>query len=498
MKPVLYAADETAFTSNGVGVLADCISCLVTEERNGEYELEMQYPSNGLWAEDIDVGMVIKAKANDTDAPQLFQIYDVVRSLSAAYVIKAEHISYRLSGVPLKPYSAAGVAATLAGISSHAVANVGFTFSTDFDTTANYSFATPRSVRALLGGAEGSLLDQFGGEYHFDNFRVELLKARGADQGVTIRYGKNLTELEQDVNGAVYNGIFPYWYRENEGVVYPNSAVAASGSYPVQCYEALDVTEDFQSKPTAAQLTARAQQLVSGYGAPVESISLSFITLHQLKEYATIAALEHVSLCDTVHVIYDAIGVNVKTKVVKTVYNTLTELYDTIEVGAIQTSLADVITRETGTQSATAGLAPVCVAGGSNSSQTSGTAVTQVTLTALNINTSADNYSISSGGIKVAKSGLYRVSGSVYITPASGTTMLGCYIKVGSSFSAGSEVAGTLAYMGTTGARAIQCAPKIVNLTAGQIVFLASRCRGAAGTHDAGHSSTYLQVEALS
>ena len=203
MKPVLYAADETAFTSNGIGVLSDCISCLVTEERNGGYELEMQYPSNGLWSEDIDVGMVIKAKANDTDAPQLFQIYDVVRSLSAAYVIKAEHISYRLSGVPLKPYSAAGPAATLAGISSHAVANVGFTFSTDFTNTTNYSFTTPRSVRSLLGGAEGSLLDLFGGEYHFDNFRVELLKARGADNGVTIRYGKNLTELEQDVNGAV-------------------------------------------------------------------------------------------------------------------------------------------------------------------------------------------------------------------------------------------------------------------------------------------------------
>ena len=496
MKPILYAATETAFTSNGIGVLSDCISCLVSEARNGEYELEMQYPSNGLWSEDIDVGMVIKAKANDTDAPQLFQIYDVVRSLSAAYVIKAEHISYRLSGVPLKPYSAAGVAATLAGISSHAVANVGFTFSTDFTTTTNYSFATPRSVRSLLGGAEGSLLDLFGGEYHFDNFRVELLKARGADNGVTIRYGKNLTELEQDVNGSVYNGIFPYWYKENEGVVYPNSAVAASGSYPVQCYEALDLTNDFQNKPTAAQLTARAQSLVNGYGAPVESISLSFVTLHQLKEYATIAALEHVSLCDTVHVIYDAIGVNVKTKVVKTVYNTLTELYDTIEVGAIQTSLADVITRESGAQSATQGIAPVSVASGSGTA-TSGTSVTQVTLTAFGINTSSDVYSLSSGGIKVAKSGLYRVSGSVYITPASDTTMLGCYIKVGSSFSAGSEVAGTLSYMGTTGARAIQCAPKIVNLTAGQIVFLASRCRGAAGTHDAGHSSTYLQVEAL-
>ena len=497
MNPILYAADETSFTTNGIGVLSDCISCIITEERNGQYTLEMEYPSNGLWVDEIETGCIIKAKANDVDDPQLFQINDVVRTLTGINTIEAQHISYRLSGVPVLPFTAAGAAAALASIETYAVTPTGFTFETDKNSVTSYSFPYPRSARSILGGQEGSLLDQFGGEYHFDNFRVELLKARGADQGVTIRYGKNLTELEQDVNGAVYNGIFPYWYKENEGVVYPNSAVAASGSYPVQCYEALDVTEDFQSKPTAAQLTAKAESLISGYGAPVESISLSFVTLHQLKEYATIAALEHVSLCDTVHVIYDAIGVNVKTKVVKTVYNTLTELYDTIEVGAIQTSLADVITRESGSQSATAGLAPVCVAGGSNSSQTSGTAVTQVTLTALNINTSADNYSISSGGVKVAKAGLYRVSGSVYITPNSSTTMLGCYIKIGSSFSAGSEVAGTLAYMGTTGSRAIQCAPKIVELSAGQIVFLASRCRGAAGTHDASHASTYLQVEAL-
>ena len=84
MKPVLYAADEAAFTSNGIGVLGDCISCLVTEERNGLYELEIEYPSNGLWADDIEVGCIVKAKANDTDAPQLFQIYDVVRTLAGA------------------------------------------------------------------------------------------------------------------------------------------------------------------------------------------------------------------------------------------------------------------------------------------------------------------------------------------------------------------------------------------------------------------------------
>lgn len=347
MRPVLYGPSETAFTSNGIGVLSDCISCLVTEERNGSYELEMEYPSNGMWSEDINTGCIIKAKANDTDPAQLFTVYDVVRTLTGSFTIKAEHISYRLCGVPVKPFSAANPAAALTQLVSKSVFTSGFTFDTDNTSTVSYKIETPRSARSVLGGAEGSLLDVYGGEYHFDNFKVHFLTARGSDNGVTIRYGKNLTELEQEVNGSVYNGIFPFWARDNEGVVYPSSAVPASGTFPVKFYETLDLSDEFDTKPTTSQLTTKAQSLVSGMGKPAETISVSFVTLHNLKEYETISALEHVSLCDTVHVIYDAIGINAKMKVVKTVYNPLTEMYDSIEVGQLQTTLADIVTSET-------------------------------------------------------------------------------------------------------------------------------------------------------
>lgn len=343
MKPVLYSTSETAFTTNGLGVLADCISCLVTEERNGDYELEMEYPSVGLWAEDIDVGCIIKARANDNDEPQLFVIYDVIRNLTGIYTIKAEHISYRLSGYPVKPFSAAGPAAALEAIPSNVIVPTGFSFSTDLTSTTAFSFAEPRSVKALLGGEEGSILDSFNGEYHFDNFSVELLRSRGADNGVTIRYGKNLTDLEQDINGAVYNGIYPYWYSESEGAVYPDSAVEAEGGFAVPCYEVKDLSSEFKEKPTKAQLTARAEQLVSGMGSPVESIDISFVSLSKLQEYDAVSALETVSLCDTIHVIYEALGIDVRMKVVKCVYNVLTEMYESLTVGELQTSLADAI-----------------------------------------------------------------------------------------------------------------------------------------------------------
>ena len=342
MNPILYSADETSFTTNGIGVLSDCISCIITEERNGQYTLEMEYPSNGLWVDEIETGCIIKAKANDVDDPQLFQINDVVRTLTGINTIEAQHISYRLSGVPVLPFTAAGAAAALASIETYAVTPTGFTFETDKNSLTSYSFPYPRSARSILGGQEGSLLEQFGGEYHFDNFKVSLMTARGSNNGVTIRYGKNLTDIDQEVDGAVYNGILPYWYSEEDGSVYPTTPTV-DGSPVVPCYEALDLTSEFEEKPTAAQLTAKAEAMISGMGKPIETIEVSFITLHQVEEYGSLAALEHVALCDTVTVIYPDLRINAKMKVVKTVYNTLVEMYDEITLGTLQTTLADVI-----------------------------------------------------------------------------------------------------------------------------------------------------------
>ena len=53
MIPCLYQSDETKFADNGIGKLADCQSCLVTEKRNGSFELKMEYPSDGIHAQYI-------------------------------------------------------------------------------------------------------------------------------------------------------------------------------------------------------------------------------------------------------------------------------------------------------------------------------------------------------------------------------------------------------------------------------------------------------------
>ena len=218
MIPILYASNETNFTTNGLGALCDAISCRVSEERNGVYELEMVYPISGRGFSDISDRSVIKAIPSPYRKPQLFRVYRHTKPLSGSVTFYARHISYDLSGIPVRPFTAGTASEAITGVPSASVISNPFEFWTDKQTLASYDYKTPANARSVLGGVSGSILDVYGGEYEFDNFTVKLYANRGRDNGVTIRYGKNLTDLEQERNiSNVYTGVYPYWV-DNEGL----------------------------------------------------------------------------------------------------------------------------------------------------------------------------------------------------------------------------------------------------------------------------------------
>ena len=76
MKPILYKAGETDFNHNGIGALSETIACEVTEERNGEFELYLEYPASGLHYAEIQELCLVKAKPNSVDELHLFRIYE--------------------------------------------------------------------------------------------------------------------------------------------------------------------------------------------------------------------------------------------------------------------------------------------------------------------------------------------------------------------------------------------------------------------------------------
>ena len=337
MNPILYDISEKNFTSHGLGVL-ECMSCFVEEERNGSYELEMKAALKGSHVADLSVGRIILAKPNRTDRPQPFRIYNVVKSLDQTIQAYARHISYDLSGRILSSISKSSCGATLSALASDPALNSEWTFTTDRSAiSGDFSSEVPGSCRSWLGGRKGSVLDLYGpADWHFDRFTCEFLTSRGADRGVTIRYGKNLLAMKAAVDSSnVYSGVLCYY--DSDGVVVKGTEVA-TGQTALQRTLLIDKTGDYtDAVPTATQLTDDATAYVSSHNltAPASNITLDWVQSGEI--------IDRIDLCDTVSVIYEDFGVSAKAKCIRTKWNVLEERYEEIEIGEVKTTLADTI-----------------------------------------------------------------------------------------------------------------------------------------------------------
>ena len=349
MIPILYDSAETQFTSNGLGRLKDTISCIVTEERNGIYEVEFDYPITGDKYDQIKEGRMIAVTHDETGDIQPFIIYKRTAKIDGIVTFNAYHLSYKLSNIIAMPFTATGITDAIAQIVPNSLPTNPFAFWTDKVVSANFTNELPRSVRSLLGGERGSLLDVYGkGEYEFDKWTVRLYLNRGQDSGVTIRYGKNLSDVTQEIDASsYYNAVAPYWTSEDETVTLDHLVILDNVT-EVKAVP-IDLTNSFENAPTPAELedTARTRLQNSSGINVTENIKADFVQLWQTEEYKNYAPLQRVHLCDTVSVIYEALGISTKKKVIRTEWNVLLDSYDEIELGDAQTTLADVITQIT-------------------------------------------------------------------------------------------------------------------------------------------------------
>ena len=349
MIPILYSSSETNFTSNGIGRLTDAIFCEVQEELNGLYELTMTYPQDGIHAESISERMFILAKPNQVSNPQPFRIYKVTKqAIGKRLVINAQHLSYDLNGFPVAPFSATGVTPALSGLVSNSMLTNPFSVWTDItNTTSNYTQTTPASFRERLGGVRGSILDTFGGEFEWDKFTIKLHAHRGSNNGVVIRYGKNLTEFTNERSTeSFYTGALAYWEKEDEMVSGNVQYISDHALYPNEKILILDASSDFDDLPTQEQLDNYANEYIlnNNIGLPFrDNLTINFVPLWQTEEYKNVAPLERVSLGDTVTVLYNEF--NVAMKVISYYFDVLKDRYSQMELGTKKATLADTISK---------------------------------------------------------------------------------------------------------------------------------------------------------
>lgn len=367
MIPILYEKTEQDFSHNGIGFLSDAVKATVTDERNGVYEMILQYPTTGMWYDKIGKGAIIKSKVNDISEPQLFRVYKASTPLKGIVTYSAEHISYDLNGIPTLGLSVENATPqeSITAAMQAAVLPCPFSAWSDITNRKSIAISTPCSVRSMLGGQNCSVLSVWGGEYEFDNFTVKLHQSRGQDNGVTIEYGKNLTDIKQEESiDECYTHILPYatYNRDPEGEYDENAEAEKVYIYlakrvlPISNAENLghtkayivDLSKQFSEDEQITEQALRAKALDflaenASLGAPKVNLTVSFVQLWQTEEYRNIACLERVNMCDIVTVRFSKLGVESKAKVIKTVYDALKERYESITLGDAKETLADAM-----------------------------------------------------------------------------------------------------------------------------------------------------------
>lgn len=352
MIPILYEKTETEFDSNGLGRLRDVTSCIVTEERNGVYECNFEYPVDGAHFEDIQLGRIIAVEHDETNDVQPFDIVSYSRPIDGVVSFHAVHISYRQSKITTSGSNINSLADAFAMLANSNPENP-FSYWTDKASSGYMAAAdgTPYSVKQLLGGMEGSILDAYGGEYEWNRFIVRLWNNRGQERSLTIRYGVNMIDYTEETDySESCNAVVPYWKgtdsNGNNIVVAGNMVVSSNSSYSerTECLP-IDFTDKFEAQPTKAQLESLAATYIAGHQTylPAQTINVDFVRLADSAEYQRFAKLQECKLCDTIRVVFPSYKQTGYFKIVKTEYDVLLERYTKMELGTLSTTLAEAL-----------------------------------------------------------------------------------------------------------------------------------------------------------
>jgi len=353
--PILYKANETDFSHMGLGVLKDAITAKITEERNGLFEMEIEYPTDGIFFNELKLDRLVKTNASPKLKDQRFKIIRITKPSNGRVTIFLEHVSYHTQDLQLKPkviYN--GTALTALNIwKNNIVDNHPFTVHSDIGTEASGMWTIDKvdSARRALGGVAGSLLDSYGGEYRFDNYHISLLTQRGFDSGVFIGYGKNLIDLTQEEEiSNTYTSVYPYSVVSNEKneeelITLPEYFVDSEHVDSYARRKILPVDFSQEKIVDVEKLRSHAKSYIkqNDIGVPKINLKVKFVDLAKTLDYADLQLVEEVGLCDWVNVYFEKLDINQRAKVIKVVWDSLMDRYEEIELGEARSTLSKSI-----------------------------------------------------------------------------------------------------------------------------------------------------------
>lgn len=377
MIPILFPANATEFTTHGIGDLVEAAECKAKVTDEGEFELSFTYPMTGELFSELENSKIVVAKVEAFDLAsnpypyQAFRIYGFEKTLDGMIQVNCQHISYDLSGIPVRPFkNITNASAAVSALMSNAFTTgndiiqpesdgkkritCNFTIATDIPSDnehkpntddGTFKIEEPISMRAVLLDGDDSIKGAFGGDLIFNNFNVMLKNPPSVEEEkpkVILEYGVDIMDLSVENNiSEMFTDVVGYWKGKvnssdaDDTIVYGSLRGRKNNDelieYPKRNATVVDLTEFFQTVPTREQIDLKTEEwIVSEHiGEPEINVTVSYAKLDQ-----------DVHMHDAVTVRFPKMGIDVTAKVCSYSYDVLNEMCTEVEVGNAKSSAA--------------------------------------------------------------------------------------------------------------------------------------------------------------
>ena len=345
MIPILYEANESNFNHNGICSLYGLLDYEVIEARNGEFELELIYPVDGLWFSELTDFRIISAEPNEIDETHRFRIYEIKKSLDEQTVIVyASTATNDLGGnlVEKVVISDEIPQQAMDKMKAALLEPTNYKFVSDIQTKSSTEWERRNPLNCIAGEA-GSLIAYWGGEVKRTNDTIYLYSRRGKDNVTTIRPGKNLAGFDMTVSTkGLITAILPYFRyipeNETDYVTVYGEVVRSplENNYPIHKITPVDFSGD-ESIITVEDLNAEAARYFTHINPdcdkPKVSLDIDLMQLSDSAEYAKFKSLERIGLTDTVTVWVEKFDIDVVVKVTEVTYNGMKRMVTKLVAG---------------------------------------------------------------------------------------------------------------------------------------------------------------------
>lgn len=351
--PILYDKANNDYSTLGLGLLKESSNVFATRKRNNFPFLEFTYPVFGVLFSQLEKGkkVVVDVGPGTRSKRQRFEIVRITKPQNGIVSVYCEHIALITEKTALnkgQKHTAISAQEALNQWRALLVPQRDFNVFTDLTTVTAMDFSEIghfESAAEALGGKEGSILQNYNGEYIFDNNEIRLMREGGKETGVVIAYGKNLVDLVQEESiESTYTSIRPYARANEEGaneLVLPEVILDGPhvNNFPERRVQTVDLSS--RNPQTVAELRQFGQYYISSnqVGLPRVNLKVKFADLYSATGQEQHRLLEQLELYDTVTVAFNKLGVNVNAKINQTVWNVLLDKYESIEIGDSRATL---------------------------------------------------------------------------------------------------------------------------------------------------------------